>query len=64
MVNCVSKHVLKSFKDDGQGIDIEKVRQKALMSGLINPEQVLEHQDPKALISLCTTSSPTPRPEI
>jgi chemosensory pili system protein ChpA (sensor histidine kinase/response regulator) len=36
--------VVVTFKDDGQGIDIEKVRQKALVSGLINSEQVLEHQ--------------------
>lgn len=42
--------VVVIFKDDGQGIDIEKVRQKALMSGLINPEQVLEHQDILQLI--------------
>ncbi|AVZ03763.1 Hpt domain-containing protein [Acinetobacter pittii] len=42
--------VVVTFKDDGQGIDIEKVRQKALMSGLINAEQVLEHQDILQLI--------------
>ncbi|MDD9314648.1 hybrid sensor histidine kinase/response regulator [Acinetobacter lactucae] len=42
--------VVVTFKDDGQGIDIEKVRQKALMSGLIHSEQVLEHQDILQLI--------------
>ncbi|TDM62824.1 hybrid sensor histidine kinase/response regulator [Acinetobacter sp. KU 011TH] len=42
--------VVVTFKDDGRGIDIEKVRQKALMFGLINPEQVLEHQDILQLI--------------
>lgn len=42
--------VVVTFKDDGQGIDIEKVRQKALISGLINSEQVLEHQDILQLI--------------
>lgn len=42
--------VVVTFKDDGRGIDIEKVRQKALLSGLINPEQVLEHQDILQLI--------------
>lgn len=33
------------FSDDGQGIDVEKVRQKALLAGLIKPEQDLEQQD-------------------
>ncbi|WP_368678503.1 Hpt domain-containing protein [Acinetobacter lactucae] len=42
--------VVVTFKDDGQGIDIEKVRQKALMSGLIHSEQILEHQDILQLI--------------
>ncbi|MBJ9722711.1 Hpt domain-containing protein [Acinetobacter calcoaceticus] len=42
--------VVVTFKDDGRGIDIEKVRQKALLSGLINSEQVLEHQDILQLI--------------
>ena len=42
--------VIVTFKDDGRGIDIEKVRQKALLSGLINSEQVLEHQDILQLI--------------
>ncbi|WP_447508170.1 Hpt domain-containing protein [Acinetobacter lactucae] len=42
--------VVVTFKDDGQGIDIEKVRQKALISGLIHSEQVLEHQDILQLI--------------
>ncbi len=42
--------VVVTFKDDGQGIDIGKVRQRALMSGLIHSEQVLEHQDILQLI--------------
>lgn len=42
--------VVVTFKDDGRGIDIEKVRQKALLSGLIKSEQVLEHQDILQLI--------------
>ncbi|MCU4564711.1 hybrid sensor histidine kinase/response regulator [Acinetobacter sp. WU_MDCI_Abxc222] len=42
--------VVVTFKDDGRGVDIEKVRQKALMSGLINAEQVLEHHDILQLI--------------
>lgn len=42
--------VVVVFSDDGQGIDVEKVRQKALLAGLIKPEQVLEHQDILQLI--------------
>lgn len=38
------------FSDDGQGIDVEKVRQKALLAGLIKPEQDLEQQDILQLI--------------
>jgi len=37
--------VVVVFSDDGQGIDVEKVRQKALLAGLIKPEQHLEQQD-------------------
>lgn len=42
--------VVVVFSDDGQGIDVEKVRQKALFAGLIKPEQDLEHQDILQLI--------------
>ncbi|QNX88218.1 hybrid sensor histidine kinase/response regulator [Acinetobacter seifertii] len=42
--------VVVVFSDDGQGIDVEKVRQKALLAGLIKPEQHLEHQDILQLI--------------
>ncbi|MFI8124346.1 Hpt domain-containing protein [Acinetobacter sp. ABJ-A23_2] len=42
--------VVVVFSDDGQGIDVEKVRQKALLAGLIKPEQVLEQQDILQLI--------------
>ncbi|WP_335975318.1 Hpt domain-containing protein [Acinetobacter calcoaceticus] len=42
--------IVVTFKDDGRGIDIEKVRQNALLSGLIKSEQVLEHQDILQLI--------------
>jgi len=42
--------VVVVFSDDGQGIDVEKVRQKALLAGLIKPEQYLEHQDILQLI--------------
>ncbi|MDW7640632.1 ATP-binding protein, partial [Klebsiella pneumoniae] len=42
--------VVVVFSDDGQGIDVEKVRQKALLAGLIKPEQDLEQQDILQLI--------------
>lgn len=42
--------VVVVFSDDGQGIDVEKVRQKALLAGLIKLEQHLEHQDILQLI--------------
>ncbi|QNW98712.1 Hpt domain-containing protein [Acinetobacter seifertii] len=42
--------VVVVFSDDGQGIDVEKVRQKALLAGLIKPGQHLEHQDILQLI--------------
>ncbi|MDS7943474.1 Hpt domain-containing protein [Acinetobacter sp. V110_1] len=42
--------VVVVFSDDGQGIDVEKVRQKALLAGLIKSEQVLEQQDILQLI--------------
>lgn len=42
--------VVVVFSDDGQGIDVEKVRQKAMLAGLIKPEQHLEHQDILQLI--------------
>ncbi|MDQ9826599.1 Hpt domain-containing protein [Acinetobacter sp. 163] len=42
--------VVVVFSDDGQGIDVEKVRQKALLAGLIKPEQDLEEQDILQLI--------------
>ncbi|MDR2248357.1 Hpt domain-containing protein [Acinetobacter sp.] len=42
--------VVVVFSDDGQGIDVEKVRQKALLAGLIKPEQHIEQQDILQLI--------------
>lgn len=33
------------FQDDGQGIDADKIRQKALAQGLIQPDQIISDQD-------------------
>ncbi len=45
--------ILMSLSDDGQGIDIEKVRQKALEQKLINPEHMPSNEE---LIQLILTS--------
>jgi len=37
--------VILEIQDDGKGIDPEKIRQKALEKGLVNPDQVLNKQD-------------------
>ncbi len=42
--------VLINVKDDGAGIDIEKVRQKAILQGFINEDQVLSDHDTLQLI--------------
>lgn len=44
-----SNYILIRVSDDGRGIDIEKVREKALQGGLITPEEIL---DSAALLSL------------
>ena len=38
--------------DDGQGIEVDKVRNKAIQKGLISPNKVLSNQDAYNLIFL------------
>jgi len=45
-----SNHVLITIMDDGSGIDVQRVRQKAVERGLIQAEQVLSDRDLVQLI--------------
>jgi len=45
-----SNHVLITIMDDGAGIDVSKVRRKALQRGLIKPDQALSDRDIVQLI--------------
>ena len=42
--------IVIEIKDDGAGIDVEKVRKKAIENGLIHPDKVLTDQDAYQLI--------------
>ncbi|MBO4639757.1 MAG: chemotaxis protein CheA [Treponema sp.] len=42
--------IVIEVKDDGAGIDVEKVRQKAIENGLIHPDKVITDQDAYQLI--------------
>ena len=44
--------IVIEIKDDGAGIDVEKVKQKAIEKGLIHPDKVLTEQDSFNLIML------------
>jgi len=45
-----SNHVLITIMDDGAGIDVQRVRRKALERGLIKPDQALSDRDVVQLI--------------
>jgi chemosensory pili system protein ChpA (sensor histidine kinase/response regulator) len=47
------------FSDDGQGLDLDRIREKALGLGLIQPGQVLNDQDAANLIFLAGFSTAT-----
>ena len=42
--------IVIEIKDDGAGIDVEKVRRKAIENGLIHPEKIITDQDAYQLI--------------
>lgn len=42
--------IVIEVKDDGAGIDVEKVREKAIKKGLIHPDKVISDQDAYQLI--------------
>ena len=42
--------IVIEIKDDGAGIDVEKVKRKAIEKGLIHPDKVLSDQDAYQLI--------------
>ena len=51
--NGNDRHIVSAadrFADDGAGIDVEKVRKKAIENGLIHPDKVLTDQDAYQLI--------------
>lgn len=43
-----SNHIVIEITDDGRGIDLEKVKQKALAKGLISKEELARISDPEA----------------
>ncbi|MCE0492443.1 chemotaxis protein CheA [Vibrio salinus] len=45
-----SGHIVVEVEDDGAGLDVEKIREKAEAIGLISPEQVLSHRELLQLI--------------
>lgn len=47
-----SGHIVIAVRDDGAGMDVGRIRQKAIERGLLKPEQTLSDEDTRGLVFL------------